>query len=97
MNLENFKSSLSETHPPQNVSVLLQALWQDAKGDWRAAHDSVDELEEPKAYWVHAYLHRKEGDVSNANYWYRRANKNMPDYSLQKEWEEIVTALLQSK
>jgi hypothetical protein len=94
MLLENFKSSLSFSKPPENVSVLLQALWYDAKGDWHSAHQLVDSLEEPKAYWVHAYLHRKEGDVSNANYWYRKAGKKMPDHSLQKEWEEIVSALL---
>jgi hypothetical protein len=92
--IENFKTSLSSSQPPQDASVLLQSLWYDAKGDWHAAHHLVDELEEPKAYWVHAYLHRKEGDASNANYWYRRAGKKMPDYSLQKEWEEIVAALL---
>jgi hypothetical protein len=92
--IENFKSSLSSSQPSQGVSILLQALWHDAKGDWQAAHDLVDGLEESKAYWVHAYLHRKEGDASNANYWYRRAGKKMPEYSLQKEWEEIVTALL---
>ena|GEM_PF-55002 len=94
MDLENFKTSLSEIHPPLGISVLLQSLWFDAKGNWSGAHNLVDELEETKAYWVHAYLHRKEGDVSNANYWYRRAGKTMPSYSLQKEWEEIVSALL---
>jgi hypothetical protein len=94
MGLENFKSSLSSSQPPPNTSVLLQALWRDAKGDWQAAHHMVDELEEQNAYWVHAYLHRKEGDASNANYWYERAGKKMPEYSLQKEWEELVNALL---
>ncbi len=94
MNLEDFKSSLSETKPPQNISILLQSLWFDAKGNWHSAHHLVDELEESKAYWVHAYLHRKEGDASNANYWYRRAQKQMPSYSLQEEWDEIISALL---
>jgi hypothetical protein len=94
MTIQEFKTSLSSSRPPPGVSVLLRALWFDAKGDWSAAHDLVDELEESKAYWVHAYLHRKEGDASNANYWYRRTGKKIPDYSLQKEWEEIVTALL---
>ena len=94
MNLESFKSSLSQAQPPKDVSILLQSLWLDAKGDWHAAHHLIDELEESKAYWVHAYLHRKEGDSSNANYWYRRAQKQMPSYSLQKEWDEIVSTLL---
>ncbi|MBS1668776.1 MAG: hypothetical protein JST58_15480 [Bacteroidetes bacterium] len=94
MNLVDFKNSLTLTQPPEGVSIPLQALWQDAKADWAAAHDLVNELDLPKASWVHAYLHRKEGDISNAGYWYRRAGKKMPDYSLQKEWEEITLALL---
>ncbi len=95
MNLESFKLSLSAAQPPEAISVLLKSLWLDAKGDWHAAHHLVDELEEPKAYWVHAYLHRKEGDLSNANYWYRKAGKSMPDFSLEKEWDKIVSVLLQ--
>ena len=94
MNLESFKSSLSKAHPPQGISVLLRSLWLDAKGDWHGAHHLIDELEKPEAYWVHAYLHRKEGDASNANYWYKKAQKQFPSYSLQKEWDEIVIALL---
>jgi hypothetical protein len=93
-NIEKFKASLSSLHPPQDASVLLQAIWLDAKGDWHAAHDLVDELGEAKAYWVHAYLHRKEGDLSNANYWYGRAGKQTPAYSLQQEWDEIISTLL---
>lgn len=94
MNVEEFKASLSATQPPQGISVLLQSLWLDAKGEWDGAHKLIDEMEEPEAYWVHAYLHRKEGDLSNANYWYRRAGRIMPSYPLQQEWEEITTALL---
>jgi hypothetical protein len=94
MNIESFKSSLSATQPPEGISVLMQSLWLDAKGDWHSAHDLIDELEESKAYWVHAYLHRKEGDLSNANYWYRRAGRKMPSYPLQQEWKEITTALV---
>jgi len=94
MTIQEFNSSLTSPNPPAGVSVLLQALWLDAKGDWDAAHHLIDHLEEAKAYWVHAYLHRKEGDSSNAGYWYRRAARKMPDYSLQKEWDEIVAALL---
>jgi len=94
MTIENFKSSLVQTHPPKGLSILLESLWLDAKGNWHAAHDLIDALEEMKAYHVHAYLHRKEGDLSNANYWYRRAGKPMPSYSLEKEWEELVDGLL---
>jgi hypothetical protein len=92
--IENFKSSLSGTQPPGNLSVYLKALWYDAKGNWDTAHHMIDNLEDLKAYWVHAYLHRKEGDLWNAEYWYKKAGELMPDYSLQKEWEEIVSALL---
>jgi hypothetical protein len=94
MTIENFKSSLSQKHAPTGISVLLESLWLDAKGDWHAAHELIDGLEEMKAYNVHAYLHRKEGDISNANYWYRRAGKQMPAYSLEKEWEALVEELL---
>lgn len=94
MTIQEFKSSLSSSHPPESAPILLKALWHDAKGDWHTAHNLVNDVEEAKAYWVHAYLHRKEGDASNAGYWYHRAGKKMPDYPLQKEWEEIVGALL---
>ncbi|MBS1946764.1 MAG: hypothetical protein JST47_03265 [Bacteroidetes bacterium] len=94
MNFGKFKQSLSGPEPPPGIPVLLQSLWLDAKGKWKDAHELVNGLEGAKAYWVHAYLHRKEGDSSNASYWYRRAGRLMPSCMLQKEWEEIVKALL---
>lgn len=94
MNLISFKQSLTENNPPQNISVYLKALWQQGKGNWDKAHVLVQDLEDKNASWIHAYLHRKEGDIGNADYWYRRAGKKRPDVSLEKEWEEIVTALL---
>jgi hypothetical protein len=94
MTLKQFIASLSFPNPPKDASVPLQALWQDAKGNWHAAHELVGALEESNAYWVHAYLHRKEGDASNAHYWYERAGKKMPEHSLPREWEEIVAVLL---
>ncbi len=94
MNLISFKQSLTENNPPQNISVYLKALWQEGKGNWDKAHVLVQDLEDKNASWIHAYLHRKEGDIGNADYWYRRAGKKRPDVSLEKEWEEIVTALL---
>ncbi|HVM87804.1 MAG TPA: hypothetical protein VMT76_06415 [Puia sp.] len=94
MTIENFKTSLSANQPPPGVSILLQSLWLDAKGNWHTAHELINDMEEQSAYWVHAYLHRKEGDLGNAKYWYTRAGKTMPSYALQKEWEEIVCALL---
>ena len=68
---------------------LIQALELDKKGNWNAAHEIVQSYNSADACWIHAYLHRKEGDLGNANYWYRRAGKSMPDYSLAKEWETI--------
>jgi hypothetical protein len=94
MNLTSFKESLTANNPPHNISVYLKALWQERKGNWDKAHNIVQDLEDKNAAWIHAYLHRKEGDVGNADYWYRRAGKKRPDVSLEKEWEEIATALL---
>lgn len=94
MNLISFKQSLTEINPPQDLSDYLQALWQEGKGNWDKAHHLVQDLEDKNASWIHAYLHRKEGDIGNADYWYRRAGKKRPAVFLEKEWEEIVTALL---
>lgn len=94
MTFVEFRESLVKNVLPENISVYVKALWYDAKGDWDKAHTSVDDLEDRNAYWVHAYLHRKEGDVANAQYWYRRAGKNLPSLSLEEEWESIVKVLL---
>lgn len=93
MNLETFKSSLSGSEP-SNLPVYLRALWFDGKNDWEQAHTIIQDIEDKTAAWIHAYLHRKEGDPGNARYWYNKAGKSMPDYSLEKEWEMIVKALL---
>jgi hypothetical protein len=92
--LPDFKQSLSGSSPPLEVSPYLQSMWYDAKGDWNKAHSIIQNIEDKKAAWVHAYLHRKEGDLGNADYWYRRAGKSKPNYSLEDEWESIVNALL---
>lgn len=68
---------------------LLKALDLDKKGNWNKAHKIVQEIEHEYAYWIHAYLHRKEPDLSNAYYWYSRAGKPMPEYDFDKEWKEI--------
>ena len=68
---------------------LLNALETEKKGDWDKAHEIVQVMNHKLAYWVHAYLHRKEPDLSNASYWYARAGKPMPEYSYEKEWKEI--------
>ncbi|MEO8110397.1 MAG: hypothetical protein ABI594_10205 [Ginsengibacter sp.] len=94
MNLSSFKETISGSEPPQNSSVYLSSLWYDAKGDWGKAHMLIQDVEDKNAAWIHAYLHRKEGDNSNADYWYRRAGKKRPPVSLTEEWDEIVTALI---
>lgn len=91
--MQEFKSSLKEQQPP-GVAVLLQALWYEAKGDWEKSHELAQDVNTPDGSWVHAYLHRKEGDRFNAQYWYNRANRKMPEYSMEKEWEEIVKTML---
>jgi hypothetical protein len=93
MTLEEFKQSLSADSPPE-TGALLEAMWHDGKNDWDRAHEIVQDINTKDASWIHAYLHRKEGDPGNASYWYHRAGKKMPNVSLEKEWEEIVTALL---
>lgn len=76
------------------VRLELQSLWYDAKGNWEKAHTLVQDLSTKEAAWVHAYLHRKEDDIANAGYWYRRAGKPEFKGGLEQEWEEIVTTLL---
>ena len=71
------------------ISELRNALELDRNGDWDGAHRIVQEIESTDSYWIHAYLHRKEGDLANAEYWYRRAAKPRPDYGLDREWNEL--------
>ncbi len=97
MDLQKFKDSLSEAQPEDTMNFLLKALWFDAKGDWTKAHDLADGPPGKEAAWVHAYLHRKEGDTWNANYWYRQAGRATPDESLEEEWTQIVQYFLEGK
>lgn len=94
MTIATFTESLSKNELPQTGSVYLDSLWYAGKGDWDKAHTLIQHLDDDKAAWIHAYLHRQEGDISNADYWYRRAGKKRPGASLEKEWEEIVAALI---
>jgi hypothetical protein len=94
MTLSDFKATLAGARPPESLPPLLTALWLDAKGDWDGAHRVAQDVESEEGAWVHAYLHRKEGDASNAGYWYRRAGKPTARATLDQEWDEIVTALL---
>ena|SRR5215216_6270804 len=97
MTIEDFKKSLAETRVPAGVSSALQALWHDGRGDWNAAHETAQDIEGLEGAWVHAYLHRKEGDAANAAYWYRRADQPVCRQPLEEEWEAIVRALLGRK
>jgi len=94
MNLQQFQASLTEATPPANLSLALQALWQAGKGDWKAAHTLAQSQEDQVGSWVHAYLHREEGDAANAAYWYRRADQPVATQPLAEEWAAIAGALL---
>ncbi len=94
MTVEEFRDSLSREEPPRQLELALAALWWDAKGNWKQAHEAAGQDEGPAAAWVHAYLHRKEGDASNANYWYTRAEKPPSKAPLDEEWNVIVESLL---
>lgn len=89
-NIAEFKKSLEKDGPDGHLSVQLRALWYDAKGDWNAAHNQVDHLSDTSSARIHAYLHRKEGDIWNADYWYAKAGEKRPHSSLEQEWEELV-------
>lgn len=84
----------AQSSRPVSVRDELVALWQDAQGDWAGAHATVQDLESTAAAWVHAYLHRREGDQSNARYWYAKAGRPPCRLPLDEEWDEIATSLL---
>ena len=94
MDLHSFKQTLASPAPPEGLSLALQALWWDAKGDWDKAHACAQERDDTDGAHVHAYLHRKEGDLSNAGYWYRRAGASVFAGSLAEEWEALARSLL---
>lgn len=90
----DLRRTLADTGPPQGLDTALQALWHAAKGEWDKAHELAQSREDATGAWVHAYLHRVEGDQSNAGYWYRRAGRPHATASLDDEWQEIAGALL---
>ena len=94
MTFEDFNQSLQAETPPASLSAYAKALWYDGKGEWDKAHNIIQETEDKTASWIHAYLHRKEGDTGNADYWYHRAGRKRPAVSLQEEWQSIVKELL---
>jgi len=92
--LTEFKDSLKLNQPINGLPIQLISLWYDGKGDWKKAHAQVDHLTDNESALVHAYLHRKEGDTWNANYWYRKAQQHPPELSLQEEWEQLILHFL---
>lgn len=95
MTFESFQTSLADAELPVELSPYLSALWHEAVGDWDKAHQIVQDIETAEASAIHAYLHRKEGDESNARYWYSRAGKPFPaGKMLDEEWNALVNELL---
>jgi hypothetical protein len=94
MTFAEFKATLGQQTPPPGLPPALRALWLDARGDWDAAHQTAQDVADASGAWVHAYLHRKEGDQGNAAYWYNRAAKPVCRDSLAQEWDAIAGALL---
>jgi hypothetical protein len=97
MTMEEFQRSLNADEPPKDLKPALTALWWDARGNWERAHGFAQDDEGSSGAWVHAYLHRKEGDRGNAGYWYRRARKSFCEKSFLEEWLSIVQELIQQE
>jgi hypothetical protein len=94
MDYKEFVGSLSSSQPPPGLPETLQALWYDGKGNWERSHEIAQDIHDKNGSWIHAYLHRKEGDLSNARYWYAMAGKKETNKTLQEEWEELSKAFL---
>lgn len=91
---DDYLATLKNPSHPLDWPEGLKALWHDAKGDWEASHSIAQEMHNDMGSWIHAYLHRKEGDKFNAGYWYRRANRPFPKFGLEEEHKKIVQFLL---
>lgn len=91
---EDFVASLMKDEPLENTPAMLRALWHAGRDEWERAHEIVQASSSPVASWIHAYLHRVEGDLANAGYWYARAGRPTCDLALREEWEIIVRSLL---
>ena len=94
MTLDEFRSTLEQSEAPESLSPALRAMWEDARGNWSAAHAIAQDIDDQTGSWIHAYLHRKEGELGNAGYWYRRAGQPVAQDGLDEEWARIVSALL---
>jgi hypothetical protein len=97
MTLAEFKRDVAKAKPPAGLAPALAALWWAAKGDWDKAHKIVMKEDDRDAAWVHAYLHRVEGDLDNAGYWYRQARRSKESGSLEAEWDAIAAALIEKQ
>ncbi len=96
MTQDDFAASLDQVRPPVELDNITTALWWQGKGDWERAHKIVQELDSAEAALVHAHLHRVEGDLGNAGYWYRRAGRPVAETSLDAEWRALVAEFLQA-
>lgn len=94
MNIDGFIETVQQDQPPSGLSETLQSLWWDKKGDWDLAHSIAQEIPTVQGSAVHAYLHREEGVLWNADYWYKRANRKRPDIPLDEEWQQLVEEML---
>ena len=90
MDFQQFKQSLSDSKPPSGIGEELTALWYAGKDDWDRSHDIAQDIPNRNGDWIHAYLHRKEGDDWNAGYWYRQAGQPFPKHSLEEELQQLV-------
>ena len=93
-NYTDFQNTLNQSTPPSHWPDGLKSLWYAAKGDWVASHNIAQDMHSELGSWIHAYLHRKEGDEWNAGYWYRQANRPFSNLSLDEELKEIVMFVL---
>jgi hypothetical protein len=96
MSLAEFRDALSQPQPPAGLAPSLVALWHAGRGDWDRAHRIAMDAKGRDGAWVHAYLHRQEGDLDNARYWYRKARRPEATGTLDEEWAAIVATLLES-
>lgn len=94
MDLNAFIESVESESAPEGLPTALLALWWDAKGNWELAHELAQKAGNREGDWVHAYLHRKEGDEGNAGYWYARARQPFFEGTLEEEWTHVSSRLL---
>jgi hypothetical protein len=97
MDYELFITSLEKTTPPADLPLALLSLWHDAQGNWDIAHETIQNEPGETCAWIHAYLHRKEGDLWNARYWYNKCGRSEFKGSLSEEWERIVRSLVEER